>query len=62
MGGKVTEDLTMGKYNKFFAALVGAAAVGATSAGYVTAPESEAMATSVLSLLAAFGVWGVPNK
>ena len=50
------------KYSKFIAALVGTAAVGASSAGYVSEPDSQVMATNVLSLLGALGVWAVPNR
>lgn len=52
----------MGKYNKFWVALLGAAAVGASSAGYISPEGSELAVNSVISFLTAIGVWGVPNS
>jgi hypothetical protein len=52
----------MGKYGKFFAALLGAVAVGLNSFGVVNTGEAEAIVNAGIGLLTAFGVLAVPNK
>ena len=51
----------MGKYNKFIVALVGAIAIGASSAGWISEAETQSVSSAVLALLAAVGVFAVPN-
>lgn len=52
----------MGKYGKFWVALLGAAGVGLTSSGVIDTGQSEAIVSSGVALLSAFGVYQVPNR
>ena len=52
----------MGQYNKLWAALLGAAAIGLNEAQIVSAPEAEAIVSSGIALLTAFGVYALPNR
>jgi hypothetical protein len=52
----------MSKYGKFWAALAGTLGVGLTQFGVVDTGQSQAIVTSAISLLAAFGVYQIPNR
>jgi len=52
----------MGQYGKFWVALLGAVGVGLSSSGVVDTGQSQAIVTSGVALLTAFGVYQVPNR
>jgi len=52
----------MKRYGKFWAALLGAVGVGLTSSGIIDTGQSEAIVTSGVALLTAFGVYQIPNR
>ena len=52
----------MRKYSKFWTAIVGTAGVALSSFGVIGEAESQSVVTSVISLLAAFGVYQIPNR
>ena len=52
----------MGRYNKLYMALLGTAVIGLNESGLVDAGQADALINAGASLLAAFGVYMVPNK
>lgn len=52
----------MGQYGKLWAALLGAAAVGLNESGVIDTGQANAVVSSGLALLTAFGVYQIPNS
>ena len=51
----------MKRYNKFWAALLGAGAIALHESGVIDAGQADALMAYGLPLLTAFGVYAVPN-
>ena len=49
-------------YNKLWAALVGTAAIALHEGGVVDSGQADALVSSGISLLTAFGVYLAPNR